>query len=380
MSVFLDVPEPNWLAHNALAFAIRDSFPVSNGHTLIITRRQVSTWWEATAEEQRAVLELVELVKQQLDLTHQPDGYNVGFNAGEAAGQTVPHLHVHVIPRYTGDVMDPSGGIRHVIPGKGNYLADARPQLVTPRDRRFQSELRRCLIDPTFDQIDLLIAFVMHSGVRLIAEQIDDALARGASIRLLTTDYLLTTDVGALGFFLDRQGTGPSGGRLEARVFTDPSTSFHPKAWMFRSTSGKSGVAFVGSSNLSWSALARGIEWNLETTGLDELGREFDLLWADTRSRPVTASWLEEYGARKAAVADRRVEHKDTMTADEEPEQPIAPWSVQAEALEALADTRLAGHEAGLVVMATGLGKTWLAAFDSSRPGIRRVLFIAHRS
>ena len=87
------------------------------GHTLVVTRRLVPTWWDATEEERDAVLSLVDEVLRLLDLGYpRPDGYNVGFNSGEAAGQTVPHLHVHVIPRRKGDMPDPRGGVRHVIP------------------------------------------------------------------------------------------------------------------------------------------------------------------------------------------------------------------------------------------------------------------------
>lgn len=127
-SPFLKVPEDAWLCSNELAFAVFDNFPVSPGHTLVITRRVVATWFEATAEEQKAVMELVNRAKELLDtrLNPRPDGYNVGFNAGASAGQTIPHLHVHVIPRYSGDVVDPRGGVRHVIPGKGNYLKQQR--------------------------------------------------------------------------------------------------------------------------------------------------------------------------------------------------------------------------------------------------------------
>jgi diadenosine tetraphosphate (Ap4A) HIT family hydrolase len=123
-SPFLQRPATEWIASNGVAFAIRDAYPVSPGHTLIVTRRLVATWFEATLEERHAILDLIEEVKGILDRqTPTPDGYNVGFNAGVAAGQTVMHLHVHVIPRYAGDVPDPRGGIRHVIPGLGNYLA-----------------------------------------------------------------------------------------------------------------------------------------------------------------------------------------------------------------------------------------------------------------
>ena len=121
-SPFLTALPERRVASNDLAFALRDGFPVSPGHTLVIPRRLVATWFEATREEQLAILELVDVVKAQLDAELQPDGYNVGFNAGLAAGQTVMHLHVHVIPRFAGDVEDPRGGIRHVMPGKGNYL------------------------------------------------------------------------------------------------------------------------------------------------------------------------------------------------------------------------------------------------------------------
>jgi diadenosine tetraphosphate (Ap4A) HIT family hydrolase len=124
-SPFLQFPQAAHVASNSLAFAIRDGFPVSPGHTLIVPRRLVATWFEATREEQIAMLDLLEVVKAQLDAELRPDGYNIGINVGPAAGQTVMHLHMHLIPRFHGDVPDPRGGIRHVIPGKGNYLLPA---------------------------------------------------------------------------------------------------------------------------------------------------------------------------------------------------------------------------------------------------------------
>jgi diadenosine tetraphosphate (Ap4A) HIT family hydrolase len=144
-SPFLRIPEAEWVCANGLCFAIFDSFPVSPGHVLVITRRVVPTFFECTAAEQQAIMALVGIVKDLLDkrLDPKPDGYNVGFNAGVAAGQTVPHVHVHVIPRYAGDMGDPRGGVRHVIPGKGNYLAEppaggaGDPQpFLTPRPDR----------------------------------------------------------------------------------------------------------------------------------------------------------------------------------------------------------------------------------------------------
>jgi diadenosine tetraphosphate (Ap4A) HIT family hydrolase len=109
------------LLANEAALALRDGFPVNSGHTLIVLRRHVASWFDATRDEQLAILELLDLVKEELDRTLAPAGYNVGVNVGAAAGQTVPHLHVHVIPRFPGDVDDPTGGVRLVIPERGNY-------------------------------------------------------------------------------------------------------------------------------------------------------------------------------------------------------------------------------------------------------------------
>jgi superfamily II DNA or RNA helicase/diadenosine tetraphosphate (Ap4A) HIT family hydrolase/HKD family nuclease len=394
MSVFLTIDPSEWVDSNDLAFAIKDKFAVSPGHTLVIPKRVLPTWWEATREEQQAIFDLVDRVKEILDHELSPDGYNVGFNAGAAAGQTVDHLHIHVIPRYAGDMTDPRGGVRHVIPSKGNYFAlppttnsRADSSLITPMGGRLRIELVRCMIREDLDQIDLVVSFIKRSGVDLIAHTVDLALERGARIRLLTTDYLQITDAGALGFFLDRVGdqrsTSPTS-NLSVRVFSDPATSFHPKAYIFTSSSTGAGVAFVGSSNLSRSGISKGVEWNIQTSGTTELVTEFERLWNDQRSLPLTDEWLEHYEevqrTRREAV-NKPGEEFDALVelAEEEPEDVPRPWSVQREGLSALEATRIEGHQAGLLVMATGLGKTWLAAFDSTRPEFRRVLFIAHR-
>ena len=120
-SPFSAIPESQWVARNELAFAVRDIYPVSPGHTLVIPRREVPTWFEATRDEQRAILDLVDELKADLDRTEHPDGYNIGINVGPIAGQTVPHLHLHLIPRFSGDMPDPDGGVRRVIRGKGTY-------------------------------------------------------------------------------------------------------------------------------------------------------------------------------------------------------------------------------------------------------------------
>lgn len=182
-SPFVRIPESEWVASNALAFAVRDLNPVSPGHTLVIPRRVVATWFDATREEQHALFDLVDQVKLALDAGHpMPAGYNVGFNAGEAAGQTVMHLHVHIIPRYTGDMDDPRGGVRGVIPENQKYPGLSTLHTWGARDKPF--------------------------------------------------------------FF---------------ETFKGP--SFHPKSYMF--FRGAEGAVYIGSSNLSRSALQDAVEWNL---------------------------------------------------------------------------------------------------------------------
>ncbi|WP_307803019.1 HIT family protein [Frigoribacterium sp. PvP032] len=119
--MFEQISSDEWVADNALVFAIRDAHPVSPGHTLVIPRRAIASWFDATPDEVAAMAEVVGIVKGQLEMAHHPDGYNVGFNDGAAAGQTVFHAHLHVIPRFDGDVASPEGGVRHVVVGRGYY-------------------------------------------------------------------------------------------------------------------------------------------------------------------------------------------------------------------------------------------------------------------
>lgn len=106
---------------NDLAFARFDEFPVNPGHILIIPKRHVASFFDATQEEQQAMNDLLAEGKQLLDKEYAPDGYNVGINIGEAAGQTVFHVHMHLIPRYVGDVDNPRGGVRGIIAAKRIY-------------------------------------------------------------------------------------------------------------------------------------------------------------------------------------------------------------------------------------------------------------------
>lgn len=118
---FCTLPAGRIVMADHLAVVIRDGFPVSPGHTLILPKRHVGSFFDITEEERRAMLALLDAAKAGLDAEYHPDGYNVGINDGPAAGQTVPHSHIHLIPRIGGDRDDPRGGIRWILPEKAQY-------------------------------------------------------------------------------------------------------------------------------------------------------------------------------------------------------------------------------------------------------------------
>lgn len=118
---FCSIDPKRVFRETALTASLWDAFPVSPGHALIVPRRHVASWADATFEEKRDLLDAIDAVRHVIDGRHHPNGYNVGFNDGRAAGQTVMHLHVHVIPRYEGDAADPRGGVRWVLPARARY-------------------------------------------------------------------------------------------------------------------------------------------------------------------------------------------------------------------------------------------------------------------
>ena len=111
----------DYIYEDDLVFAMFDKYPVSKGHILIIPKEHVKTYFDASIEIKKAIDKALLYLKELLDETHSPDGYNIGINNGKASGQTIFHLHVHLIPRYLGDVSDPTGGVRGVIPSKQKY-------------------------------------------------------------------------------------------------------------------------------------------------------------------------------------------------------------------------------------------------------------------
>jgi superfamily II DNA or RNA helicase/diadenosine tetraphosphate (Ap4A) HIT family hydrolase len=386
---------------SASVVALWDGFPVSPGHLLIVPVRHVPTWFDASPEEHHALTDALEIAKSLIESQFQPQGYNIGINVGAAAGQTVSHLHVHLIPRYQGDVPDPRGGVRHVIPQLANYLDENPPDyLVNKTTYRSgsSSHFTRGALDPLLpnlksaidrsEQVDFSVAFIKQSGLDLLRGHLQDLLNRQGRVRIITGDYLDVTEPEALEDLLE---LGPS---LELYVVEcSPGMSFHPKAYLFYNTkhsaTGHSPIghsAYIGSSNLSRMALQTGIEWNyrvdptIHSAGFGAMTAAFEELLQDPRTKRVDTDWIDRYRARRCESKLIR------MDIDSDKPEPIPdPHAIQREALAALTQTRLDGNRAGLVVLATGLGKTYLAAFDAASKTptdeyrFPRVLFVAHR-
>ncbi len=276
-----------------------------------------------------------------------PGRLRVEFESGDDLG----HAHIQVIPT-------PAALSDRLHDGPSRPLIPAIADLVETGDVR---------------AVDLVVSFVMVSGLRLLQPHLDAVLDRGGRVRLLTTDYLGITEKAALQILLAR--CGEYGDRFQVKVRSSGPVSFHPKAYLLGARQDSYDAAFVGSANISASGLRDGFEWTLETrdpAALPAMRDSFEELWDAPDSHELTQQLVDAYvQAERAQDAD--------VVAVAPPSQPFAPTSVQREALEALSQTRSAGFGGGLVVMATGLGKTWLAAFDATRPEFRRVLFVAHR-
>ena len=118
---FSSIPEERVLFRSAYFFLIYDRYPVSPGHLLIISNKLKKDLFELSPDELKALPDMILKAKEIIDPVHQPDGYNIGMNCGEAAGQTVMHFHCHIIPRYNGDMQNPRGGVRHSVEGRGYY-------------------------------------------------------------------------------------------------------------------------------------------------------------------------------------------------------------------------------------------------------------------
>jgi len=232
-------------------------------------------------------------------------------------------------------------------------------------------------------EIDLAVSFIKTTGLRLLLPDLQEALTRHdvlnkqtIRVRILTSDYLDVTDSEALRLLMLLQNQG-----AQVKIFETKESSFHLKAYLFSHTdpiTGFHGSAFIGSSNISRIALQNGLEWNYRVDypgdfGFLETRSRFEELFNHPQSIDLTDLWIDAYEKRRVilprAVAPGSLEQDPAPT----------PTQVQQDALLALAETREEGFKRGLVVLATGLGKTWLAAFDVQQAGARRILFVAHR-
>ncbi|MCU6763169.1 DEAD/DEAH box helicase family protein [Brotonthovivens ammoniilytica] len=227
-------------------------------------------------------------------------------------------------------------------------------------------------------QIDIIVSFLMESGVRMILKDLKSALDRGVGIRILTGNYLGITQPSALYLIKKELGNG-----VDLRFYSDKSRSFHPKSYIFHYEN--MNEIYIGSSNVSRSALTSGIEWNYRFSSVIDK-KNFDLFY-DTfedlfyhHSIVIDDEELSRYSKNwhKPAVSKDLTRYDDTEESlDTKVEVLFQPRGAQIEALYALQDSRNEGAVKGLVQAATGVGKTYLAAFDSA--DYEKVLFVAHR-
>lgn len=226
-------------------------------------------------------------------------------------------------------------------------------------------------------RIDIIVSFLMESGVRMILKDLEAALERGVQVRILTGNYLGITQPSALCLIKKELGN-----RVDLRFYNDKERSFHPKSYIFHYEN--AGEIYIGSSNISRSAFTSGIEWNYRFNSfVDE--KNFNLFYAtfvdlfENHSIVIDDEELTRYSKNwhKPAVSKDLAKYDHAEEADTMVEVLFRPRGAQIEALYALEESRSEGAAKGLVQAATGVGKTYLAAFDSAK--YKRVLFVAHR-
>ena len=227
-------------------------------------------------------------------------------------------------------------------------------------------------------KIDIIVSFLMESGVRMILKDLKAAMDRGVQVRILTGNYLGITQPSALCLIKKELGN-----RVDLRFYNDKERSFHPKSYIFHYEN--AGEIYIGSSNISRSALTSGIEWNYRFSSIEDK-KNFNLFYDtfvdlfenhsividDEELIRYSKNWHKPAVSKDLAKYDNLEEDADTKV-----EVLFQPRGAQIEALYALEDSRLEGATKGLVQAATGVGKTYLAAFDSAK--YERVLFVAHR-
>ena len=244
--------------------------------------------------------------------------------------------------------------------------------LTTGGDDHFLHQLKAAINHA--DRIDLAVSFIKLSGLNFIHPALVDAIEAGVKVRILTGDYLQITDPQSLNKLMLLKEKG-----AELKVFESGQQSFHPKVYLFVSEHEgevSDGRVFIGSSNISKSALFDGIEWNIRIEYDEnperflEILDKYQTLFDHNKTTELTYEWIEKYREQFHPMV--KLDPGDEVIVP-------TPNEVQIECLKALKEAREKGVKRGLVVMATGLGKTWLAAFDTEQVACRKILFVAHR-
>lgn len=239
------------------------------------------------------------------------------------------------------------------------------------------------------DEIEITVSFIQRSGLALLFEPLKDALINNCQLKILTSDYLDITDPVALRELMTLVDRG-----ADIRIYqSDNKQSFHMKSYIFVKTKEKistvellEGCAYIGSNNISKSALTNAHEWcfrhdfKLPTDSQEALTfyairNAFTAIFEHPQVHPLTNEWISLYLKRRRSMKFVNVNDPNSP----EVEEPATPNHIQLEALKALQLTRQEGYQKGLVVLATGMGKTWLSAFDVKQMKAERVLFVAHR-
>ena len=250
-------------------------------------------------------------------------------------------------------------------------------------DRRMQLYYQLIQSLKKADSVDIIVSFLMESGVKMLLDELDNALKRGAKIRILTGNYLGITQPSALYLLKKKLGS-----RVDMRFYNEKDRSFHPKSYIFH-YGGYSDI-YIGSSNISRSALTSGIEWNYRFSSVsdpknyekfyqafEEVFKHHSIIIDDEELKRYSQTWHRPAVAKDLERYEYSHQNEENEPEDTKVRLLYEPRGAQIEALCALEDTRAEGAKRALVQAATGVGKTYLAAFDSK--SYERVLFVAHR-
>lgn len=342
---FCDPPPHRVFHQGRWVLGLWSQNPEAPGQAILVPRRHVTDWSQTEAGERAELTESIGLVQKLVGQRFSAQGFRVTIE-----WDLDLHLQLLVTPRYP------------------------EPQRLTTGDER--DPLLNALL-PLLDRarlVEMAVAFVQPSGLDLLEPALRTLLALGGQLRLVTGDSLGVTDPDALMRLLDLMESYPE--QADIRVFESRNQSYHPKAYRIVDQEGRE-TCFIGSSNLTRSALREGVEWNYRLLSDRELPQAFQDLLRHPKVRPLSFAWIQQYRLRRqpAAILGGASLAAEVTPLEQTPRP--QPHAIQQQALQALRATRQEGNQAGLVVLATGLGKTYLAAFDSQP--FARILFVAHR-